>query len=80
MVAAEEAMLSLGSPIAFRTLDKPVVFQVPGSLPVHSDATMTPEHRLAPTDILLVRRLRRVTSLLAADHTAHTEIAGLVLS
>jgi len=36
-------------------------------------------HRLLPTDVLMQRRIRRVPSLLAADHTAHTENVTLVI-
>jgi rare lipoprotein A len=80
MIAAEEAMLSVGNPFGLRPFDEHAVFLAPGPALTHLDATMSPVHRLAPIDILLLRRLRRVPSLLAADHTAHTEIAGLVLS
>lgn len=36
-------------------------------------------HRLLPTDVLMQRRIRRVPSLLSADHTAHTENVTLVI-
>jgi rare lipoprotein A len=35
--------------------------------------------RLLPTDVLIQRRLRRVPAILAADHTAHTEVAALII-
>lgn len=41
---------------------------------------MTPSVRALPSDLWITRRIRRVPALLAADHTAHTEVAALVLS
>jgi rare lipoprotein A len=41
---------------------------------------MTPPFRVLPSDLWLTRRIRRVPAMLAADHTAHTEVAGLSLS
>jgi rare lipoprotein A len=35
--------------------------------------------RLPPADVLIQRRLRRVPAILAADHTAHTEVAALII-
>jgi rare lipoprotein A len=35
--------------------------------------------RLPPSDVLIQRRLRRVPAILAADHTAHTEVAALII-
>jgi rare lipoprotein A len=35
--------------------------------------------RLPPNDVLVQRRLRRVPAILAADHTAHTEVAALII-
>jgi rare lipoprotein A len=42
--------------------------------------SMTPLVRVLPSDLLLTRRIRRVPAILAADHTAHVEIATLELS
>lgn len=78
MIAAQEAMSLSATPVALRPL-VPGEVQSPRSLPVCEDATLSLEHRLAPIDIMLVRRLRRISSLLAADHTAHAEIAALAL-
>ena len=36
--------------------------------------------RTLPSDLWLTRRIRRISAMLAADHTAHTEIATLALS
>jgi rare lipoprotein A len=36
--------------------------------------------RVLPSDLLLTRRMRRVPASLAADHTAHVEVATLALS
>lgn len=40
---------------------------------------MTPWLRVLPSDIWLTRRIRRVPAMLAADHTAHAEVADLTL-
>lgn len=75
MVAAQEAMALSATPIRLR----PALSGDTGRLPVSEDATLAFEHRQAPTDIMLQRRLRRVADLLAADHTVHMEIAALIL-
>jgi len=36
--------------------------------------------RMLPSDLWMTRRIRRVPTLLAVDHTAHTEVAALALS
>ncbi len=36
--------------------------------------------RPLPGDIWLIRRIRSISAMLAADHTAHTEVAALALS
>jgi rare lipoprotein A len=36
--------------------------------------------RLPPSDVLVQRRLRRIPAILAADHTAHTEVAALIIN
>ena len=41
---------------------------------------MTPFLRVLPSDVWITRRIRRVSAMLAADHTAHTEVAALTLS
>lgn len=43
------------------------------------DPSVAPPFRLPPSDILMQRRLRRVPASLAADHTAHTEVAALII-
>ena len=40
---------------------------------------MAPWLRVLPSDIWLTRRIRRVPAMLAADHTAHAEVAHLTL-
>lgn len=42
------------------------------------DPSVAQPYRLPPGDVLLQRRLRRVPAMLAADHTAHTEVAALI--
>lgn len=42
------------------------------------DPSVAQPFRLPPGDVLLQRRLRRVPAILAADHTAHTEVAALI--
>ena len=41
---------------------------------------MTSWLRVLPSDVWLARRIRRVPAILAADHTAHTEVAALALA
>lgn len=41
---------------------------------------LTPPFRVLPSDVWLTRRIRRIPAMLAADHTAHSEIAALSLS
>ncbi len=41
---------------------------------------VSPTLRILPSDLWITRRIRRVPAMLAADHTAHTEVAALVLS
>jgi len=41
---------------------------------------MTSWLRVLPSDVWLARRIRRVPAILAADHTAHTEVATLALA
>ena len=40
---------------------------------------MTTRLRILPSDVWLTRRIRRVPAMLAADHTAHAEVATLAL-
>jgi rare lipoprotein A len=42
-------------------------------------AFMTSCLRVLPSDVWLSRRVRRVPAMLAADHTAHTEVATLTI-
>ncbi len=41
---------------------------------------MTSWLRVLPSDVWLARRIRRVPAILAADHTAHAEVATLALA
>jgi rare lipoprotein A len=43
------------------------------------DPSLAQPLRLPPSDFLIQRRLRRVPAILAADHTAHTELAALII-
>ncbi|MEC4890180.1 MAG: septal ring lytic transglycosylase RlpA family protein [Nitrospira sp.] len=79
MLAAEESAQSTSPLLSVHRLNQPELRVLPVSVLAHADPTMTPVHRLPPTDILLQRRLRRVGSMLAADHTAHTENVTLIL-
>ena len=45
----------------------------------HSAPLMTSWLRVLPSDVWLTRRIRRVPAMLAADHTAHAEVATLAL-
>lgn len=52
-------------------------------LKTHSDRDMpivTHPLRTLPSDLWLSRRVRRISAMLAADHTAHTEVAVLALT
>ena len=44
------------------------------------DSSLAPFLRVLPSDLLLTRRVRRIPGMLAADHTAHAQIATLELS
>jgi peptidoglycan lytic transglycosylase len=43
------------------------------------DPSVAQPLRLPLSDVLIQRRLRRVPATLAADHTAHTEVAALII-
>jgi len=43
------------------------------------DSSVAQPLRLPLGDVLIQRRLRRVPAILAADHTAHTEVAALII-
>ncbi|HET9312959.1 MAG TPA: septal ring lytic transglycosylase RlpA family protein [Nitrospira sp.] len=49
-------------------------------VPVRPDSSLAPFLRVLPSDLLLTRRVRRIPGMLAADHTAHAQIATLELS
>ena len=49
-------------------------------VPARPDSSLTPFLRVLPSDLLLTRRVRRIPGMLAADHTAHAQIATLELS
>ena len=71
--STQSALLSVHhlNPLAIRETSASTVGQL-----VSSSGS---RHRLLPTDVLMQRRIRRVPSLLAADHTAHTENVTLVI-
>jgi rare lipoprotein A len=50
------------------------------AVPDRATPIMTPFLRVLPSDLWITRRIRRVPAMLAADHTAHTEVAALALS
>src|SRR5262245_10358963 len=56
----------------FRLNENPIATHHPAPL-------ITSWHRVLPSDIWLTRRIRRVPAMLAADHTAHAEVATLAL-
>lgn len=45
----------------------------------HPNPFVTQPLRVPPSDVVIQRRLRRVPAILAADHTAYTEVAALVI-
>jgi rare lipoprotein A len=49
-------------------------------VPARPDSSLAPFLRVLPSDLLLTRRVRRIPGMLAADHTAHAQIATLELS
>ena len=49
-------------------------------VPARPDSTLAPFLRVLPSDLLLTRRVRRIPGMLAADHTAHAQIATLEFS
>ena len=49
------------------------------AVPDRGVPVMTPSLRVLPSDLWITRRIRRVPAVLAADHTAHTEVAALTL-
>ena len=51
-----------------------------GSMTDRVTPVMTPPFRVLPSDLWLTRRIRRIPAMLAADHTAHSEIPALSLS
>ena len=71
--STQSALLSVHhlDPLAIRVSSASTV-----GLPVSSSGH---RQRILPTDVLMQRRIRRVLSLLAADHTAHTENVTLVI-
>lgn len=79
VLAEEEAPSQQSGLLSVHHLD-PLPMQLPPvsalGMPISSKAV---RHRFLPTDVLMQRRIRRVPSLLAADHTAHTENVTLVI-
>jgi rare lipoprotein A len=49
-------------------------------VPARPNSSLAPFLRVLPSDLLLTRRVRRIPGMLAADHTAHAQIATLELS
>ena len=49
-------------------------------VPARPVSSLAPFLRVLPSDLLLTRRVRRIPGMLAADHTAHAQIATLELS
>ena len=49
-------------------------------VPARPDSSLAPFLRVLPSDLLLTRRVRRIPGMLAADHTAHAQIATLELN
>lgn len=49
-------------------------------VPARPDSSLAPFLRVLPSDLLLTRRVRRIPGMLAANHTAHAQIATLELS
>lgn len=79
MLAAEESASSASPLLSVHRLNQQELRVLPVAVLAHADPAMVPVHRLLPTDVLLQRRIRRVGSMLAADHTAHTENVALIL-
>lgn len=79
VLAEEEAPLTQSALLSIHHLD-PLAIRVP---PVSTlglpSSSMPLRQRLLPTDVLMQRRIRRVPSFLAADHTAHSENVTLVI-
>ncbi len=80
VLAEEEAPSAQSALLSVHHLD-PLAIRVPPvstvGLPISSSA---PRPRILPTDVLIQRRIRRVPSFLAVDHTAHTENVVLVIA
>jgi rare lipoprotein A len=49
-------------------------------MPARPVSSMAPLFRIIPSDLLLTRRVRRIPAMLAANHTAHAQIATLELT
>ena len=79
VLAEEEAPSTQSALLSVHRLDPLAIRVPPVSMLGIPNSSMALRHRLLPTDVLMQRRLRRVTSLLAADHTAHTENVTLVI-
>ncbi|MEQ1792620.1 MAG: septal ring lytic transglycosylase RlpA family protein [Nitrospira sp.] len=79
VLAEEETPSTQSTLLSVHHLD-PLAIRVPplSTLGV-PNSSMPLRQRLLPTDVLMQRRIRRVPSLLAADHTAHTENVTLVI-
>lgn len=76
VVAEEETPSPQSALLSIHYLD-PLASRVPAfGRPV---STTGHRQRLLPTDVLMQRRIRRVPSFLAADHTAHTANIMLVI-
>jgi peptidoglycan lytic transglycosylase len=51
-----------------------------GTMSDRTTTSITSWLRVLPSDVWLTRRIRRVPAMLAADHTAHAEVATLALA
>jgi rare lipoprotein A len=79
IVASEETSLSSPPLLTVHRIDGQAMPASAIPALAYPDPAMACVHRVLPNDVLLQRRVRRVPSILAADHTAHMEVAALVL-
>ena len=79
VLAEEEAPSAQSGLLSIHQLDALAMQLPPVSALGAPIPSKTVRHRLLPTDVLIQRRIRRVPSFLAADHTAHTENVTLVI-
>lgn len=80
ILAAEESAPAGTSLLSMQRLRQPDMRMAQELMLAHPDPAMVPVAHLGPMDMLMPRRVRGIGSMLAADHTAHTENVTLVLS